>query len=322
MGSTHGNVGNLIKLSGSEKLAHLIEHPESHLILRGELWIAPEVLTLHGFSRGPKGLTELSASIRADLCFFPWTDLTTPSDLEGLINLARVSGLGYGLTLDGPFERLTKREDLFTLLRILGTEPLRFYSQLTEEAEKIAEEIEMIKGSEVALIVLCDDLAYNDGLYFSTQAFLEYLLPSYRRLVSQISSTHAVPGWHSDGNVSAILPELVNCGFRFFSLEAECVDLLDFKHAYANRVTLVGGLRTAWLLGGPVDQRQEQECFQEIKLLTKQGGFILASSCGLFDPKALPVLRTIYGLVDKMAVSPSEIGSPLEKGWEKGHSGQ
>jgi len=52
--------------------------------------------------------------------------------------------------------------------------------------------------------------------------FRELFVPSYRILVSQFSKPIPTLGWHSDGNVSMILPDLVDCGSRFFSLESEC----------------------------------------------------------------------------------------------------
>ena len=125
-------------------------------------------------------------------------------------------------------------------------------------------------------------------------------MPSYRVLTHQISKTIPVLGWHSDGDVSTILPDLVDCGFRFFSLESECVDLLSFKRSYGNRVTLIGGIRTAWLTWKGLDLTQQKECLEEIKALIREGGFILASSCGLYHPKFLPILKEIYRLADNI----------------------
>jgi hypothetical protein len=105
-------------------------------------------------------------------------------------------------------------------------------------------------------------------------------------------------GWHSDGDVSPLLPDLVDCGLRFFSLEPECVDLLNFKQTYRSRVSLAGGIRTAWLSGKSFTPDEQRRCRLEISALLNEGGLIFASSCGLYNPAFLPNLRQLYRLAD------------------------
>ena len=164
-------------------------------------------------------------------------------------------------------------------------------------------------SSGIELVILGEDIAYQRHLYFSPALFTEVLLPYYQSLARAIPPNRLVLGWHSDGDVSAILPDLVDCGFRFFSLEAECVDLLAFKRTYGPRITLVGGLRTKWLHADMTDAHLAQECLSEIPSLLKEGGFILSSSCGLHDLAFPPRLRRIYRLLDG-APDPSDEDQP------------
>ena len=289
--------------AGPGKLSRLIAAPERPALLRGEIWIGPEVLSEAGFDQGPKGLVDFASSLGADICFFHWPESAMASDLRELVDLAHAARLDCGLTLNGPFQRLTQTRNLIDLLQELIRDPSTFKTGLAREMEEIAETLDLAKESEINLIVITEDLAYTGGLYFSPQVFRTCLLPFYRVLLSRLSSTRIAVGWHSDGDVAPLLPDLVECGFRFFSLEPEGVDLLGFKRTYGSRVTLIGGIPTAWLVGEVMNEERERECFREMNALTKEGGLILASSTGLYSPKLLPNLKHLYRLANSITES-------------------
>ncbi len=281
---------------GLERVNSLIAVPSSPVMLRGEIWIVPEVLAAAGLSKSPEGLVELASFLGADLCFFHWEESLTSFDLKERVKLAHEVGLGCGLTVDGPFERLVQKKDLLLMLKVLAKSPVSFRDRLSEEMGKVADNFRQVEELGADLIILCEDLAYRSGLYCSPEIFREILLPFYGELIGQVPSVRPALGWHSDGNVSAILPDLVNCGFRFFSLESECLDLLSFKHSYGSRVSLIGGIRADWLALENLDQQMQQECLNEIEVLFSEGGLILASSCGLFHLNSLHMVREIYRL--------------------------
>ena len=81
-----------------ERLAELISSPEKSIILRGEIWVTPEVLASAGFSQEPEGLVELASTMGADICFFSWLNKSTPSDLKQLVELSHGAGMGCGVT--------------------------------------------------------------------------------------------------------------------------------------------------------------------------------------------------------------------------------
>jgi uroporphyrinogen decarboxylase len=290
----------MTRSQGMERWAELISSPEKPIILRGEIWVTPEVLASAGCSQGPKGLAELASAMGADICFFPCSNQSTLSDFKEVVELSHGAGMGCGVTLNGPFQQLSQEKGLLGVLEELGKKPLSLQSQLTRETEKITQILRLTEGLGIDLILIGDDIAYGSGLYFSPALFRELLVPSYRVLTHQISKTIPVLGWHSDGDVSTILPDLVDCGFRFFSLESEHVNLLDFKQTFGDRVTLIGGIRTIWLTEEKLDPMKREEFLKEIKTLVREGGLILASSCGLFDRKFLHTLTETYTMLDNL----------------------
>ena len=294
------NQSTMKRPQGTERLAELISSPEKPIILRGEIWVTPEVLASAGCSQGPKGLAELASAMGADICFFPCSNQSTLSDFKEVVELSHGAGMGCGVTLNGPFQQLSQEKGLLGVLEELGKKPLSLQSQLTRETEKITRILRLTEGLGIDLILIGDDIAYGRGLYFSPSTFRELLLPFYQILATQISKRQPILGWHSDGDVSSILSDLVNCGWRFFALEPECVDLLKFKRTYGDRITLIGGIRTIWLTEEKLDPMKREEFLKEIKTLVREGGLILASSCGLFDRKFLHTLTETYTMVDNL----------------------
>jgi len=289
----------------SGKLSRLIRAPETPVLLRGEIWVNPEVLAEAGFDQGPRGLVRFASSVGAGICFFHWPESAMTSDVTELIDLACAADLDCGLTINGPLQRLTLTRNVLELLQELHRDPARFETLLAHEMEDIAETLDLLKGSGIELIMITEDAAYTGGLYFSPELFRKVLVPFYSSLVSRFSSSRLGLGWHSDGDVSSLLPDLVECGLRFFSLEPECVDLLKFKQTYRSRVSLVGGIRAAWFTGKPLHLDEQRRCRLEIGALLKEGGLILASSCGLYNPAFLSNLRQLYRLADGLIPSPA-----------------
>jgi hypothetical protein len=283
------------------RLSRLILDPDLPLMLRGEIWVSPEVLSEGGFDQGPEGLVHFASSLKSSICFFHWPESGMISELRGLVELAHSANLDCGLTVNGPFQRLSQTRNLLEVLQEVGRDPSSFQHLLAQEKEEILATMDLVGDSGPDLIMITEDVGYTGGLYFSPEIFREGLVPFYRDLMARFSSNRIAAGWHSDGDVGPLLPDVVRCGFRFFSLEPECIDLLKFKKTYGSRVSLISGIRAAWLTTKDFDEEQRLECLRELSALTREGGMILSSSCGLHSPKLLPNLRQIYLLAECLA---------------------
>ncbi|MBU2055868.1 MAG: hypothetical protein KJ936_01095 [Proteobacteria bacterium] len=285
-------------MMGPGKLSRLIADPGSPALLRGEIWVSPDVLAQAGFARGPQGLVALASSLGADICFFPWPGPAAVPDLKELAELAHFAGLDCGLTIDGPFQRLASAGNVLDVFLELGRDPAGFRRRLNREMEGITKFLGLIEEAGIGLVVIGEDVGYAGGLYFSPEVFHSHLLPFYRVLVGRLSPEGIAVGWHSDGKVAPILPDLLQCGFRFFALEPECVDLLRFKRAHGPRATLIGGVRTEWLTTEEPGPEQQARWREEIRELAGEGGLIVASCCGIHSPLFLSRLRRLYRLFD------------------------
>ncbi|MDI6827527.1 MAG: uroporphyrinogen decarboxylase family protein, partial [Armatimonadota bacterium] len=133
-------------------------------------------------------------------------------------------------------------------------------------------------GAEI--IVLGDDYAHNQGLMMSPKLFREFILPRLSKMVDLIRSEGAFCIKHSDGNIYAILEDIVSTGCDGINpIEpAAGMDLKTVKRLVGDRVCLVGNIDCSYLLPNGTPEEVERAVRQAIEDAAGGGGFILSSS--------------------------------------------
>ncbi len=269
-------------------------------IPRGELWISGEIPRELGLEQTQESLITLSASIGADICFLSYTSPVqslpvNSGEMSLLIKKAHASGLVCGVTVDGPFERTVREHGFMEVIKWF-CKPDRLVEQLEKNAALATTELEAADNAGADLLLLCDDIAYTQGLYFSPGQFRSILLPLYRRLRNSISSDKLM-GFHSDGNIESIIISLIQEGYSALSLEPEAMDLVGLCRRLPENVIILSGIKAGWLMGPDPDNNEKAEMLQYINNLKNSCKLILASSCGLPDIHSLERLKKIYRLV-------------------------
>lgn len=146
-----------------------------------------------------------------------------------------------------------------------------------EHSTKIAKNLVEIG---VQAIVIGDDIANNTGLLMSPGMYLEQVYPYFKELVGNFKKLGLLVIKHSDGDLRAILPELVDSGI-------DCLDPIDplgnmdmgyMKKKYGNRIALKGNVDCVeTLVGKPIEQVRKEtlQCMLEGSV---GGGHIISSS--------------------------------------------
>ncbi|SHJ81447.1 uroporphyrinogen decarboxylase family protein [Desulfofundulus thermosubterraneus] len=269
-------------------------------IPRGELWISGEILRELGLEQTQESLITLSINIGADICFFSYTSPVqslpvNSGEMRLLIKKAHALGLVCGVTVDGPFERTVREHDFIEVIKWFYN-PDRLEEHLEKNTALAADELMAADNAGADLLILCDDIAYKRGLYFSPEQFKSILLPLYRRLKNSIKGGKPM-GFHSDGNIESIISFLVEEGYSVFSLEPEAMHLVELCRRLPENVIILSGIKAGWLMGPDLDDNQEAEMLQYINDLKNSCKLILSSSCGLPDIRSLERLKKIYRLV-------------------------
>lgn len=272
---------------------------------RGEIWVAPPVLRDSGFPNSAAGVAGLAARLGADLCFFscggPQPVAPEAGALCEAVSLAKSFGLACGAVINGPWQRLTGDNDIITLLQNIKREPQNLREALDKQAARMGEEAESWAQVGADLILIADDVAHAGGPYFSPAHFNELLVPCYRRHLFRAGKRTASPlGFHSDGEMSLLLPVLVETGFTFFSLEPETTDIPALWQRHGSRTTVLSAIKAAWLSQPPATETRS-EATAYFSLLLGRGSLVLSSACGLFHQNSVDALKEIYACADSLA---------------------
>lgn len=135
-------------------------------------------------------------------------------------------------------------------------------------------------GPYIAIFRTADDLASQSGLLVSPAMYRKFLKPYHQRYIQFVKShTDARVLFHTDGNVTPLLDDLVEIGVDVLNpvQPSALGDLAALKAAYGDRLSFSGAIDTHQVLpnGRPDDVRAEVK--RRIQELGPGGGYILSS---------------------------------------------
>ncbi|MBN2098692.1 MAG: hypothetical protein JW753_03750 [Dehalococcoidia bacterium] len=293
-------------MSAVERMRATLAHQDQRRVTRGELWLGSDVFRQTGFNGEDSVQThiKLCQELGMDFLSLP---VEMPRQMQAgykRFNLDEVgeavstSGLFNCVVVDGPFQRSAGRPgDLSALsARCEDSSPAR----LREMASTVEETIAASVKRGVSAVVIADDIAYQRSTYASPQVLRERLFPLYSRMVDRIHGGGAYALFHSDGNITALIPDLISCGFDGLAgCEPECLDLTSLKAKHGSQVTFMSGVSAGLLETGSTISVQKQDFVRELQALTQGGGFVLCSACGVNSREAVERLKTLYAWVDE-----------------------
>jgi uroporphyrinogen decarboxylase len=131
-------------------------------------------------------------------------------------------------------------------------------------------------GDHLAIFCLGDDFATQRGLMISPQLWRRYLKPRYARLF-EIGQRADKPIWfHSCGDITAVLPDLLDIGMNVWEtvqLHTLPLSPAELERQYGQRLTFFGGINTQRLpFITPEEVRMEVRSV--IGALGEGGGYI------------------------------------------------
>jgi uroporphyrinogen decarboxylase len=123
-----------------------------------------------------------------------------------------------------------------------------------------------------------DDLAFKTGPLLSPKMFRDQILPFARRVADSVSMPWI---FHSDGDMSELLPDLVDLGVSGFNpIEPEAMDIGAVKKDWGDKLCLVGNV-SVHTLAARSTAEVECEVQRLLDTVAQDGGFILASGNSL-----------------------------------------
>jgi uroporphyrinogen decarboxylase len=291
-----------------ERVKTVFEHEEQRTIVRAELWLGRSCFKEFQMDDSLEGHLSLRSRLGMDLLFLP---LSVPgfsdspmdyrrfgvADIEEAI---KISDLFVAVILDGPFQRLVDKHGLLPLLSGFKDDEKAVFRRFEREFADLGVILKQCLEMNVGAVVVADDLAYQHATYMNPEAYEKLLGPLYSNVVAEIHTKGAYALFHSCGNITALIPQLVAYGFDgLAACQDQCLDLFSIKKVYGARLTFLAGMDADILEAESLTEARKKEFSSSLKLLAKGGGFILSSSCGLNSRNSLQRLQELYHVAEE-----------------------
>ena len=137
---------------------------------------------------------------------------------------------------------------------------------------------EAIPG-KITFSYIAEDMGAQEDLMFSPEQIRGFLLPGMKRMIDLVHSCGAYVFHHNDGAIRKIIPDMIKTGIDVLNpVQWRCkgMDREGLKRDFGKNLIFHGGVDNQQTLpfGTPEDVRQE--VFDNIRILGKDGGYIIA----------------------------------------------
>lgn len=294
--------------SAIERVKTVFGHGEQRNLVRAELWLGRSPFQEFQLDDSLEGHLSLRHRLGMDILFLPLSVpgfSASPMDyrrfsVAEVEEAVKISDLFVAVILDGPFQRLVDKQGLIPLLAGFKDDKEAVSRRFDEEAADLEVILKQCLELNVGAVVVADDLAYQQSTYMSPDAYEKLLGPLYSNVVAEIHTKGAYALFHSCGNITGLLSQLVAYGFDgLAACQDQCLDLVSVKKLYGDRLTFLAGMDADVLEVESLTAARKKEFGRRLKLLAKGGGFILSSSCGLNSLNSLQRLQELYHVAEE-----------------------
>jgi corrinoid protein of di/trimethylamine methyltransferase len=167
----------------------------------------------------------------------------------------------------------------------------------------------------VGAVINPDDIAHNTGTFIHPKYLRKYLFPWYKKMGSICRNKGLGFVFHSDGDCSEVMDDLIDCEFHgFHPVQPNAMDIEEVKKKWGDRLCLLGNINldSTLTLGAPEDVRAE--VYERIRTIGPGGGYMVSSSNTITDYVPLTNMKALIDAVFEFGQYPIS----LEKGRAKG----
>jgi hypothetical protein len=258
----------------------------------GEFWINSGVFLDLNYVDNLESHLEICRQFDMDFISLPIGDGQKSCFSYRLFNItdvvkAKKDNRFVAAVLDGPFQNLLENPSVFSTLAKLSRKSDETLSELKGKTKKVGELATACISSGANAVVIADDIAFSSNTYFGPLIFKKLLHPLYSGLVESIHNQNAYAIFHSDGNISNVLPDLVSARFDGINCQQECVDLSILEKAGTLSPILVTSIQGEFLDCVTLPLAQMESFSRAIFNFAKNRNLVLCSCCGMNSVKNL-----------------------------------
>jgi hypothetical protein len=200
-----------------------------------------------------------------------------PADFEDRCQALQKRDHVVGFGFNGPFWQLREWCGFENLCLLMIDDPDFVQEMVDSWVEFVSHTMKpILERVEVDHVQIAEDMAYKGHSMISPQMVRRFLLPAYRRWVSEIkaSGCPVVIDMDSDGYIGELIPLWIEAGVDCCDpIEvAAGNDILEYRRLYSRKMAYRGGIdKRAIAQGGEV---MEREVMRVVPPLLEEGGFI------------------------------------------------
>ena len=171
-----------------------------------------------------------------------------------------------------------------------------FCVQLADDPEFVQVVVDRLAASQLAVLEtllqhdcvgavwMPDDLCYNSGPVVAPRHYSKFIYPWYARMIERCHQANRPVGLHSDGDLTRLLPDLVECGFdAIHPFEPPLNDIVAIKKHWGHRIAVCGNIDLKATLIGGTPETVEAEVRDKAAQLAPGGGWLIGSSNSIPD---------------------------------------
>ena len=175
--------------------------------------------------------------------------------------------------------------------------------------------LRVIEHPCVGTVANPDDIAHNTGLLINPSYLRKYMFPWYKKMGDVCRDKEIGFIFHSDGDCTEIMDDLVEAGFHGFNpIQPNCMDIVEVKKKWGSKLCLIGNINldSTLTLGSPEDVRAE--VYERIRAIGPGGGYMVASSNSIADYVPFDNMKAMFDATHEFGSYPLR----LEEGKIKG----
>lgn len=192
-----------------------------------------------------------------------------------------------------PFERMQFLRGSEALFYDIATGPAEFRTLLKRVHEFYLEDIRGWCTTSVDGIIFMDDWGTNSTLLIRPKTWREIFKPLYQAYVDMIHAAGKFAFFHSDGNIEAIYPDLVEIGVDAVNSQLFTMNIEELGRLYKGKITFWGEIDRQHVLpfGSPEDVK---DAVRRVRSTLDDGAGGVIAQCEWGKDNSLANVRAVY----------------------------
>ena len=173
------------------------------------------------------------------------------------------------------------------------------------------EMVEILAENEAKMVILWDDYGFKNGLFMSPLNYRKYVLPWISRICDAAHKHDCKILLHSDGDLTSIFEDIVNCGVDALNpIEPTTANpdynIFELNKMYGDKLTFVGNISPIMLSTGEISEIKEYSK-KLIRELGPNGGYIFSSGHSINPAVTLDRFQAALEIREKYGYYPLNV---------------